>query len=109
VLGNLVDNALKYSQPELPVEIKARMNGEEVFISVSDRGIGIPAPDLEHIFEKFYRVHRPENISGTGLGLSINKGIVEAHRGRIWAEKRPGGGTTITFTLPKEDVLEEER
>ena len=109
VLGNLVDNALKYSQPEQQVEINAHQAGEEIFVSVSDRGIGIPPSDLEHIFEKFYRVHRPENISGTGLGLSISKGIVEAHGGRIWAENRPGSGTTITFTLPKKDVPEFEK
>lgn len=106
VLVNLIDNALKYSPPELPVEIKARRIDQQVSVEVSDRGIGIPAGDLEHIFEKFYRVHRPESISGTGLGLSISKGIVEAHGGRIRAENRPGGGTTITFTLPLEDELE---
>jgi two-component system sensor histidine kinase KdpD len=67
---------------------------------VNDRGIGIPADDLEHIFEKFYRVERPEKISGTGLGLSISRGIIEAHDGHIWAENRPGGGTAISFSLP---------
>ncbi|RPH75440.1 sensor histidine kinase KdpD, partial [bacterium] len=100
VLVNLVDNALKYSELESPVEIQARQVGQEIYVSVNDRGIGIPAGDLKQIFEKFYRVQRPEKISGTGLGLSISKGIVEAHGGRIWAENRPGGGTTITFSLP---------
>jgi two-component system sensor histidine kinase KdpD len=56
--------------------------------------------DIDRIFEKFYRVQRPDKISGTGLGLSISKGIVEAHGGRIWADNRSGGGATITFTLP---------
>jgi two-component system sensor histidine kinase KdpD len=103
VLVNLIDNALKYSPLDLPIEVRAGRNVSTVFASVSDRGVGIPAGDLEHIFEKFYRVQRPEMISGTGLGLSISKGIVEAHGGRIWAENRLGGGTTISFTLPKGD------
>ena len=109
VLVNLVDNALKFSNPESPVEIQARQAGKEVTVSVSDRGIGIPADDLEHIFEKFYRVEMPEKISGTGLGLSISRGIIDAHGGHIWAENRPGGGTTITFSLPLIDVREVEK
>jgi two-component system sensor histidine kinase KdpD len=103
VLVNLVDNALKYSSSESAVEIQARQTGKEVFVRISDRGIGIPAEDLERIFEKFYRVERPEKVSGTGLGLSISKGIIEAHGGRIWAENRSGGGTAITFSLPLVD------
>jgi two-component system sensor histidine kinase KdpD len=77
-----------------------------VQVQVSDRGIGIPAGDLERIFEKFYRVQRPENVSGTGLGLSISRGIIEAHGGRIWAENRPGGGARVVFTLPLGDRQE---
>jgi two-component system sensor histidine kinase KdpD len=106
VLVNLIDNALKYSAPESPVEIQACRADQEISVSVSDHGIGIPADDLERVFEKFYRVQRPEKISGTGLGLSISKGIIEAHGGRIWAENRQGGGTTITFTLPLKQELE---
>jgi two-component system sensor histidine kinase KdpD len=71
--------------------------------------MGIPSDDLEHIFDKFYRVQRPENISGTGLGLSISKGIVEAHGGQIWAANRPAGGATITFTLPLEEAWERKQ
>jgi len=108
VLINLIDNALKYSPPDSLVEIQAQYDDQEVLVKVSDRGIGIPAGELERIFEKFYRVHRPESISGTGLGLSICKGIVETHGGRIWAENRPGGGTTITFTLPLGNKQEEK-
>lgn len=100
VLVNLIDNAHKYSDPDLPVEIQARRIGEEIQVQVRDRGIGIPAADLERIFEKFYRVVRPNNISGTGLGLSISKGIIEAHGGRIWAQNRADGGMVITFSLP---------
>ena len=67
---------------------------------MADRGTGIPPEDLNRIFDKFYRVQRPEKVSGTGLGLSISKGIVEAHGGFIWAENREGGGTVITISLP---------
>jgi two-component system, OmpR family, sensor histidine kinase KdpD len=100
VLANLINNSIKYSPQDSIIDIQAALSGKDVLIRVSDRGIGIPAGDLEHIFDKFYRVQRPENITGTGLGLSICKGIVEAHGGRIWAENRAGGGTTIAFTLP---------
>lgn len=101
VLVNLLDNALKYSPPDSPIEVAARAVGDTLEITVADRGIGVPPEDLERIFDKFYRVHRPTGISGTGLGLAICKGIVEAHRGRIWAQNRPGGGTVITVVLPR--------
>ncbi len=102
VLVNVIDNALKYSPPKKPIEIKARLINHTLEIFVADRGEGIPIEDLERIFDKFYRVHRPDNVSGTGLGLSISKGIVEAHGGRIRAENRRGGGTVITVSLPLE-------
>jgi two-component system, OmpR family, sensor histidine kinase KdpD len=106
VLVNLIDNSLKYSLSDFPVSIRALCLDHEILINISDRGDGIPSDDLERIFEKFYRVQRPENVGGTGLGLSICKGIIEAHDGRIWAENRPGGGTTINFTLPLKDSQE---
>jgi two-component system sensor histidine kinase KdpD len=102
VLVNLIDNSLKYSHPDTLIQIRAFLTNDNVQIMVSDRGVGIPPGDLERIFDKFYRVQRPENISGTGLGLSISKGIIEAHGGRIWAEDRSGGGTIVSFTLPSE-------
>ena len=100
VLVNVIDNALKYSPSGSPIEIEAHPASGYVEIEVSDRGIGIPKEDLSRIFDKFYRVQRPDNITGTGLGLSISKGIVEAHGGFIAAENRPGGGTIITIALP---------
>ena len=100
VLVNLIDNALKYSRPETPIEIKARAEGDQLQVQVMDRGIGIPAEDLPRVFDKFYRVERPEAVTGTGMGLAIGRGIIEAHGGTITAENRLGGGTLITFTLP---------
>jgi two-component system sensor histidine kinase KdpD len=100
VLVNVIDNALRYSPVGSPVEIRARAAGDRVEIEVSDRGIGIPPEDLMRVFDKFYRVQRPDNVAGTGLGLSISKGIVEVHGGTIWAQNRPGGGTVITLALP---------
>jgi two-component system, OmpR family, sensor histidine kinase KdpD len=104
VLVNVIDNALKYSPPEKPIEIKARASNQTLEISVADRGEGIPVDDLERIFDKFYRVQRPDNVSGTGLGLSISKGIVEAHGGSIKAENRRGGGAIFTVQLPLEGI-----
>jgi two-component system sensor histidine kinase KdpD len=108
VLVNLLDNALKYSQPGTPISIEGRVmtqpqsDGKNgiLEVTVADRGEGIPPEDLERVFAKFYRVHRPESVGGTGLGLAICKAIVEAHGGRIGARVRPGGGTVVFFTLP---------
>ena len=104
VLANLLDNALKYSPPAAPIEIRAHLSDHRLEIAVLDRGGGVPPEDLSRIFDKFFRVHRPEDVGGTGLGLAICKGIVEAHSGRIWAENRPGGGLVITLSLPREQA-----
>ncbi len=100
VLTNLIDNAIKYAPFGLPIDIDAKENDGRIEIKVMDRGLGIPAGDLEHVFDKFYRVKRPQNIEGSGLGLSICKGMIEAHKGKIWAENRSGGGTIVTISLP---------
>jgi two-component system sensor histidine kinase KdpD len=99
-LVNVLDNALKYSPPGAPIDIKGRQVGSEIQIEIADLGIGIPKEDLARIFDKFYRVQRPENVIGTGLGLFISKGIIEAHGGHITAENRIEGGTVIRINLP---------
>ncbi|MCL4393363.1 MAG: ATP-binding protein [Chloroflexi bacterium] len=99
VLVNLLDNACKFSPPGSPIDVTARAAGGRVEISVADRGMGIPPADLTRVFDKFYRVERPEGIVGTGLGLAICKGIVEAHGGTIRAGNREGGGSAVTFSL----------
>lgn len=104
VLINVLDNAVKYSSKNTQIDIDVAQTDHEISIQISDRGIGIPVEDLERVFNKFYRVSRPESVNGTGLGLSICKGIVEAHGGSIFAKNRPGGGTIVTVILPKETV-----
>jgi len=100
VLINILDNAHKYSPPDTPIEIQARIIDDRVEIEVADRGLGIPEDEIWQVFEKFYRVRRTDNVSGTGLGLSICQGIIETHGGQIWAKNRRGGGTIITLTIP---------
>jgi two-component system sensor histidine kinase KdpD len=95
-----VDNAVKYSPVDTPIDIRAYREQGQVVIEVGDRGAGIPPAEREHIFDKFYRVQDMSDTSGTGLGLSISKGIVELHSGRIWATDRSGGGTTFAIGLP---------
>jgi two-component system sensor histidine kinase KdpD len=101
VFVNVLDNAIKYSPEGSQIDISARVgNRREVEVQVADTGIGIPPNDLEMVFDKFYRVQRPENVAGSGLGLAIAKGLVEAHGGRISARNRSPQGTIIQFTLP---------
>jgi two-component system, OmpR family, sensor histidine kinase KdpD len=100
VLVNLLDNALKYSPRDALIEIGARTAEGKAILEVADRGAGVPAADLDRIFDKFYRVPVPEGAGGTGLGLSICRGIVEAHGGMIRAQNREGGGLQVTVTLP---------
>jgi two-component system, OmpR family, sensor histidine kinase KdpD len=100
VFVNIIDNALKYSPDNSSIEIRARQIAKKLEIEIADRGIGIPESDLPHVFEKFYRVKRNDNVHGTGLGMSICKGIVESHGGSITAQNRPDGGTIIKLLLP---------
>ncbi|MFL5627731.1 MAG: ATP-binding protein [Ktedonobacteraceae bacterium] len=105
VLTNLIENAVRYTPAGSPIELSARLDGEQMIISVADRGPGIPvAEDRERIFDKFYRVLGTQDgstrITGSGLGLAVGKGLVEAHGGRIWVENREGGGAVFSFTLP---------
>jgi two-component system, OmpR family, sensor histidine kinase KdpD len=98
-LVNVLENAIKYSPSGSAIDIKGQQVGKAIKIEIADRGIGIPYQDLERVFDKFYRVHRPEKVTGTGLGLSIARGIIEAHGGHISAENRPDGGTIIGLSL----------
>jgi two-component system sensor histidine kinase KdpD len=100
VLVNVLENAVKYSPQGSLIEISADRVDGNARMQVADRGVGIPQDDLARIFDKFYRVQRPESVSGTGLGLTISKGIIEIHHGTIQASARAGGGTVITIEIP---------
>ncbi len=100
VLVNVLENAVKYSPENSLIEISADLLDGKARLQIADRGVGVPPDDLVRIFDKFYRVQRPESVSGTGLGLSISKGIIEIHHGTIYANVRDGGGTVVTIELP---------
>jgi signal transduction histidine kinase len=108
VIYNLLDNAVKYSQPEGKITLRVQREEDSVRISVSDEGVGIPAADLPRVFERFYRADkaRSRSVSGTGLGLSIVKHIVQLHGGSVEAQSEFGRGTTISVSLPIAPDLE---
>ena len=99
VFDNLFTNALKYA-PSAPIDVLLNQVGERVLISFIDHGPGIPKESLPLIFERFYRVRNEKTVTGTGLGLYICRQIIEAHRGKIWAESTLGQGTTFFIELP---------
>jgi two-component system phosphate regulon sensor histidine kinase PhoR len=102
VVTNLVDNAVKYSPQGGEIIIAARREADAIHVEVRDQGIGIPAHDLETIFDRYARVETEgtRRIRGTGLGLSIVREIIGAHGGRVWAESEPSGGSTFHVILP---------
>jgi signal transduction histidine kinase len=101
-VGNLLDNAVKYTPEQGRIVIKADFDGSVLRIEVSDTGIGIPAEDLPRIFERFYRVDksRSREMGGTGLGLAIVKHIAKLHQGKVSVRSQPGSGSTFTIILP---------
>jgi len=101
VLVNLIHNAVKFTRPGGEIVLIAEPVDGSVRFAVRDTGVGIPLDEVSRIFERFYRVDKSRTGSGTGLGLSIAKHIVEAHRGRIWAESTEGQGSTFYFTIPR--------
>jgi two-component system phosphate regulon sensor histidine kinase PhoR len=102
VLQNLLDNAIQYTLPGGQIVLSAATVGEEVVLTVSDTGIGIPQADQPRIFERFYRVDvaRSREAGGTGLGLAIAKHLVEIHGGRLWVESEIGQGSRFHFSVP---------
>jgi two-component system sensor histidine kinase KdpD len=105
VLVNLLDNAIKYSDAGSEICISASHDNKHVKVTVTDSGQGISTEDLDHIFDKFYRLKSPRQVSGTGLGLAICKGLIETHQGSIWASNNPSGGLDVSFILPLGEAI----
>jgi two-component system sensor histidine kinase KdpD len=102
VFINLIENALKFTPTDSPIEMTVCFLAQEVIVSIADHGPGIPADEIDKIFDKFYR-GQTQDSKGMGLGLAICKGIIQAHHGNIAAESRAEGGTQIRFTLPRQE------
>ena len=101
VLLNLLSNAVRYT-PSGSIVVRVATDAEGMRFSVSDTGPGIPAAEIERLFEPFHRALTAgtRDVAGTGLGLAISRQFVELHRGRIWVQSREGVGSTFTFVLP---------
>ncbi len=108
-VGNLLSNAVKYSPAGGEVIVKLEETAQEVAVSVTDQGVGIPKEQADRLFQPFYRVQQPEtrHIEGLGLGLALSRAIVEAHGGRIRVESELGKGSVFIFTIPKQEAAVE--
>jgi signal transduction histidine kinase len=100
IVFNLLSNAVKFTPADGRVDVSARLDGDHVEIDVADTGPGIPAEDLETIFEEFEQTTDGKKAEGTGLGLPLSRKLVELHRGHLWVESEVGRGSTFRFTLP---------
>lgn len=110
VIDNIMNNAIKYSPDGGVITVGLTQSQNQIILSISDQGLGIPKKDLNKIFDRFYRVDkaRSREQGGTGLGLAIAKEIVEAHKGKIWADSQEGKGSTFYISLPFEPMSEED-
>ncbi len=106
LVGNLLENALRYTDAPGSVSLAVKAEGTDISIKVRDSGVGIPAENVPHIFDRFYRVDKSRSRAsgGVGLGLAIVKAIVDVHHGKIDVQSQPGKGSTFTVTLPVVDV-----
>lgn len=116
VIDNILNNAIKYSPDGGKITVSMKTTDDQMILSISDQGLGIPKQDLPRIFDRFYRVDRARSRAqgGTGLGLAIAKEIIKQHNGFIWAKSEYGKGSTFTIVLPydkdavKEEIWEDE-
>jgi two-component system, OmpR family, sensor histidine kinase KdpD len=108
-IRQVLDNALKYSAPNQPVEVLLREHDNEFLVEIRDHGQGIPKGEQGHVFEKFYRgAGSGKHVPGSGMGLSIAREIVELHGGRAWIESKPGQGTSFFAAIPYGLKIEKE-
>jgi len=105
LLWILIDNAFKHTRDDGHIQLRLLRNGESAALIVSDDGPGIPAGELERIFERFYQSDASRSDEGTGLGLAIARWIAREHGGRVYAANNPSGGAAFTVELPVEKVL----
>lgn len=103
-IANVIDNALKYSDPGSPVEVELRVERDEAVIRVTDQGVGIPRDEIAHVFTRHYRSSRSTGRQGSGIGLHLSERVVDAHGGQISIESEVGAGTTVTLLLPLADT-----
>lgn len=110
VLDNIISNANKYSPDGGRISFYLKKFEDEIEVSIADEGLGVPDEDLANVFDRFFRVDkaRSREMGGTGLGLAIAREVIEAHGGRIWAERNKTKGTIIKFTLPYSDLPEDD-
>lgn len=110
VLDNIISNANKYSPDGGRISFYLKKFEDEIEVSIADEGLGVPDEDLANVFDRFFRVDkaRSREMGGTGLGLAIAREVIEAHGGRIWAERNKSKGTIIKFTLPYSDLPEDD-
>ncbi|EIA7041969.1 cell wall metabolism sensor histidine kinase WalK [Listeria monocytogenes] len=110
VLDNIISNANKYSPDGGRISFYLKKFEDEIEVSIADEGLGVPDEDLANVFDRFFRVDkaRSREMGGTGLGLAIAREVIEAHGGRIWAERNKTKGTIIKFTLPYSDLQEDD-
>ena len=116
VIDNILNNAIKYSPDGGKITVSMKTTDDQMILSISDQGLGIPKEDLPKIFDRFYRVDKARSRAqgGTGLGLAIAKEIIKQHKGFIWAKSEYGKGSTFTIVLPydkdavKEEIWEDE-
>ncbi|OFE69790.1 cell wall metabolism sensor histidine kinase WalK [Listeria monocytogenes] len=110
VLDNIISNANKYSPDGGRISFYLKKFEDEIEVSIADEGLGVPDEDLANVFDRFFRVDkaRLREMGGTGLGLAIAREVIEAHGGRIWAERNKTKGTIIKFTLPYSDLPEDD-
>jgi signal transduction histidine kinase len=101
VMHNVVGNAIQYSAGRTPVRVEVSQDDAWVTLAVRDRGVGIPADDLPHVFTLFYRASTARGVPGRGIGLASARTIVEQHGGQITVQSTVGEGTTVTITLPR--------
>ncbi len=108
-IGQLLDNALKYSEPASPIDVTFQSSGMEVLLGIRSKGLVIAGRDRERVFERFYRAPETQHLpAGTGLGLSIVKKIVGAHHGNAWAEAEPDYGTSFFVSMPAARNMKED-